>query len=334
MPGEMKLVTASGDHTAMLWDVTTEIKQIDCYKAHVRSIKTVVFRPEDKAVFATGARDGAIMLWDIRAKHNKPDNCISLAHSIGNGNEKKSRRIPVSRASSITALAFQDGNTLFSCAAGDGFIKAWDLRKNYTVHKKEPLAKYTLNYAGNSGIKGFTSLLICPAAITLYASCMDNSIYAYNISSYNSKPIAEYYGHENNSFYIKSCLSPDGKYLASGSGDNDAYIWKTSKPGAPLVKLCGHTEEVTCIEWCNSAETKIVTCSDDSFHRIWRVGLEHKAENDEITIRGQAVFVNSSSCTRQLRLETTPTVSRRRTRLDHTPGSDTTSGEFNYFRIW
>lgn len=67
-------------------------------------------------------------------------------------------------------------------------IKVWDLRKNYTVHKKDPLAKHMMNYTGSSARNGFSSLLVCPARITLYASCMDNIIYAYNISSYNPKP--------------------------------------------------------------------------------------------------------------------------------------------------
>jgi len=67
-------------------------------------------------------------------------------------------------------------------------LKVWDLRKIYTVHKKEPIAKHLMNYSGISTRNGFSSLLICPAKITLYASCMDNIIYAYNISSYNRKP--------------------------------------------------------------------------------------------------------------------------------------------------
>lgn len=49
MPGEMKLVTASGDHTSKLWDVSqTEIKEIESFSAHTRSVKTAVFRHEDK----------------------------------------------------------------------------------------------------------------------------------------------------------------------------------------------------------------------------------------------------------------------------------------------
>jgi len=75
------------------------------------------------AVFATGARDGFIMIWDIRANHSdqpKPDNCIANAHSVGNTGKKRKVHSQASRAQSITGLVFQDDFTLLSCAAGDG----------------------------------------------------------------------------------------------------------------------------------------------------------------------------------------------------------------------
>lgn len=64
----------------------------------------------------------------------------------------------------------------------------WDLRKNYTVHKKDPVAKHILKYTGGSVLNGFTSLKICPSRVKLYASCQDNTIYTYNLSSYNPEP--------------------------------------------------------------------------------------------------------------------------------------------------
>jgi len=76
------------------------------------------------AVFATGARDGFIMIWDIRANHSdepKPDNCIANAHSYGSvSNTRRKSHTQASRAHSITGLVFQDDFTLISCAAGDG----------------------------------------------------------------------------------------------------------------------------------------------------------------------------------------------------------------------
>lgn len=52
MPGELKLVTASGDHTARLWDVSgSDIRLINHFHAHTRSVKTAVFRFQDQGNF-------------------------------------------------------------------------------------------------------------------------------------------------------------------------------------------------------------------------------------------------------------------------------------------
>lgn len=68
------------------------------------------------AVFATGARDGTIMIWDTRANHSgqpKPDNIITNAHVV------KQQKV----SQSVTALTFQDDETLISTSAGDGYSK-------------------------------------------------------------------------------------------------------------------------------------------------------------------------------------------------------------------
>ncbi|OXU19759.1 hypothetical protein TSAR_010467 [Trichomalopsis sarcophagae] len=302
MPQELKLITASGERTACLWDVYSDIKELQVFHGHTHSVKSVVFRHQDKAVFATGARDGAIMIWDIRANHSqgqpRPDNSIFNAHELKVPHAIKHRKTPSQSSKStttqsVTALAFQDDYTLLSCSAGDGLIKAWDLRKNYTAHKKEPVAKHVMHYGGKRNTyNGFTSLLVDPAGITLYASCVDKKIYAYNISSYNPSPIAEYYGHGSDdkilSFFVKACLSPDGEYLASGSNDETAYIWRTRNPGTPIIKLSGHRDEVTCIAWCGVGESKIVTCSDDCYHRIWRVRPEPVSDEEKMNVFGCA----------------------------------------------
>ncbi|KAI4490717.1 hypothetical protein M0804_003661 [Polistes exclamans] len=327
MPNDLKLVTASGDHSAILWDVSqSEIRKIDFFQAHLRSVKTAVFRPEDKAIFATGARDGIIMIWDIRASHNgqhKADNCILNAHSsVPTSNRHRKNLNHLSCTQSITSLGFQDDNSLISCAAGDGVIKVWDLRKNYTIYKKDAMPKHSMYYAGNSLKNGFSSLLICPARIKLYASCMDNVIYAYNITSYDEYPIAQFYGHQNSTYYVKTSLSPDGKYLISGSSDEIAYIWHTKRSGEPIVKLSGHTEEVTCLAWCAVGETKIVTCSDDSCHMVWRIIADHITENEESEIIGRAEPISSAISLGNLKTETTPTTHERYTLLqDYTPES-------------
>ncbi|KAH8309618.1 hypothetical protein KR059_012392 [Drosophila kikkawai] len=307
-PGQMRFVSASGDHTARLWEVAgSGIRGLNSYVGHTRSVKSAAFKRTDPAVFATGGRDGAILIWDIRANLNmdltsRVDNCIYSGHTGGPGtpvSQRKQRtRTPKmassTTSSSITGLAFQDNDTLISCGAGDGVIKVWDLRRNYTAYKKEPLPRHKLPYAGHSTFRGFTNLIVDAAGSRLYANCMDNTIYCYNLASYSPRPLACYKGLLNSTFYIKSCLSPDGKYLLSGSSDERAYIWNLDHAEEPLVALAGHTVEVTCVAWGSSHDCPIVTCSDDARHKIWRIGPDldglSEAERAE-QYRGTASYV-------------------------------------------
>ena len=65
--GEDQLVTASGDKTLVLWDVFREEK-LTTFTGHSNSVKTLCFQPHSKAVFASGARDGHVYVWDARVQ--------------------------------------------------------------------------------------------------------------------------------------------------------------------------------------------------------------------------------------------------------------------------
>ncbi|CAH0561463.1 unnamed protein product [Brassicogethes aeneus] len=295
MTNEVQLVTASGDHTIKLLDFGQgDIVESLTFFGHTRSIKTVAFKDNCKSNFATGGRDGDIILWDVRTSTEvmgHPDKVIHSAHVAKTHHHTPSRRKKCmtstrSGVKSVTGLVFQNENTLISCGAGDGFIKVWDLRRTYTHSKNSPVPLYMLPYAGSTLKNGFSSLMIDRQGLKLYANCLDNSIYCYNIGSYSKKPVMTYTGHQNSSFYIKSSLTEDGKYLISGSSDEFAYIWNT-KYGKPIVKLVGHNAEVTSVAWCKN-RNYLMTCSDDMTHKLWTVGLEEKPEDWNINGKGHA----------------------------------------------
>ncbi|XP_052739435.1 protein lethal(2)denticleless [Bicyclus anynana] len=298
MPHHKNFVTVSGDHTACLWDVSeASPKQVLTFAHHNKSVKTAVFRPCEPSVFATGGRDGHILVWDIRANNHpaivlKPDNCLMSCHSSFTpktpGSHGKRPRIDNHRAISITGLVFQNDSTLISCGECDGNIKVWDLRKNYNVYKREPLPKHSIPYCGSSTKNGYTNLVIDDARVRLYASCMDDVIYCFNISTHSALPEQRYVGHENSTFYIKTSLSPDSSYLVSGSSDKNAYIWNV-KYSQPVVKLTGHRAEVTCAAWCRTGDMKVVTCSDDARHKIWRIGAEFPETDVELSGKAEVV---------------------------------------------
>lgn len=189
----------------------------------------------------------------------------------------------------IISIFKQDDNTLVSCGAGDGVIKVWDLRRNYSCYKKEPLPKHSIPYPGTSTLRGYTNLLLDSTGRKLYVNCMDHNIYCFNFGVYDTRPVMTYSGSTNSTFYIKSSLSGDDQYLISGSSDEKAYIWNVDYP-KPLLTLSGHTREVTSVAWARTNDIRIVTCSDDARHNIWRLKFNTDSDdaNTALNYRGVA----------------------------------------------
>ncbi|XP_075781265.1 denticleless protein homolog isoform X2 [Pelodiscus sinensis] len=288
VPGEHRIVTASGDQTAKMWDVGCG-ELLGICKGHQCSLKSVAFSKFEKAVFCTGGRDGNIMVWDTRC--NKKDgfyrqvNQIGGAHNVDKQISSKSKKKKqnlrglapsVDFQQSVTVVLLQDEHTLISAGAVDGVIKVWDLRKNYTMYQQDPVPFKSFCYPGLSTRKlGYSSLVLDSTGTSLFANCTDDNIYMFNMTSLKTTPVAVFNGHQNSSFYVKSSTSPDDQFLISGSSDQSAYIWKISDPHLPPMMLLGHSQEVTSVAWCPSDFTKITTCSDDNTVRIWRLQPDH-----------------------------------------------------------
>uniref|UniRef100_A0A8D3E4V2 Denticleless E3 ubiquitin n=1 Tax=Scophthalmus maximus TaxID=52904 RepID=A0A8D3E4V2_SCOMX len=289
VPGEPQLVTAAGDQMARLWDVKTG-DMLGSFKGHLCSLKSVAFTPQDKAVFCTGARDGNIMVWDTRC--SKKDGFYRQVKQISGAHNKAETHPPsktkkrrsstrgmapsVDTQQSVTVVLFRDQHTLISSGAVDGVIKLWDLRKNYTAHRQDPVPLQSFLYPGSCMRMrlGYSGLVLDSTRSNVMCNCTDDNIYMFNVSGVKTAPVATFSGHQNSSFYIKSTISPDDQFLASGSSDNHTYIWKISDPQHPPMTLQGHNEEVTSVAWCPTDFSKIASCSDDHTVRIWRLHRE------------------------------------------------------------
>uniref|UniRef100_A0A2C9M0U7 Uncharacterized protein n=1 Tax=Biomphalaria glabrata TaxID=6526 RepID=A0A2C9M0U7_BIOGL len=273
---ENKILTASGDQRILLHDVETCAK-LDIFKGHSSSVKSISCRSGDDAVFVTGSRDGHIMLWDKRISSKDgaiPPTCtISNAHMLQQTSvTPKARKKTISKSAqqSVTSVLFQDDNFVISAGAVDGCLKVWDIRKNYRTKPPKPV--HTFHYPGNNSRKhGYSSLVLTSNGLRLFANCTDDAIYEYDMAAYNTSPVRTWRGHKNSTFYVKSALSPDDQFLLSGSSDELAYIWQINKPFMAPIVLKSHTAEVTSVAWCPNDLTKLVTLSDDSKAKFWRV---------------------------------------------------------------
>ncbi|XP_026871760.2 denticleless protein homolog [Electrophorus electricus] len=295
VPGLNSLVTASGDQTARLWDVHAG-ELLGSFRGHQCSLKSVAFPKHEKAVFCTGGRDGNIMVWDTRC--SKKDGFYRQVKQISGAHMKTERHTPqtkkrrppsrgmapsVDSQRGVTVVLFSDENTLVSSGAVDGTIKMWDLRKSYTAYHQNPSALRTYEYPGSSSRKlGYSGLALDSTGSRLFCNCTDDNVYMFDISGLKATPVAVFRGHRNASFYVKSSISPDDQFLASGSSDGHAYIWKISEPAQAPVMLQGHDQEVTSVSWCPTDFTKIATCSDDNTVRIWRLNRGTDGEKSSV----------------------------------------------------
>ena len=240
-----RMVTVSGDNKVRLWDLSTSdlqtMTQVREFGGHSRSVKCVEWRPGSDSQFCTGARDNSIMLWDIRDRSDtNPDNVIRGAHGVCGGGATKRRRDTESlSAGVVTSLVWVDENILASAGDKDGAVKLWDLRKNYSLYRGEPVPVTEFLHPGDSSTVGYTSLASLPGSRQVFASCMDDKIYRYNTlgPDCDRTPMAVYTGSRVTNFFIKMALSPCGRYMAGGSADRWAHIWSLDSPGAPIARL-------------------------------------------------------------------------------------------------
>lgn len=76
---DARMLTASGDQTVSLWD-TGHADLLASFRGHSGSVKTVCPMPSTHEVFATGARDGALMVWDARVAARQDATTGELFH--------------------------------------------------------------------------------------------------------------------------------------------------------------------------------------------------------------------------------------------------------------
>ncbi|KAL8567691.1 hypothetical protein ACOMHN_008999 [Nucella lapillus] len=301
---DSQCLTASGDQMVALWDVATTTR-VTTFTGHSCSVRSIAPCPGSPAQFVSGARDGHIMLWDHRVNKkangtNLPERSIKYAHGLATrANLRRHRRIHRSAGlkgvivwtasnfsflflsslqtkdtqQSVTCVLYQTDNVIISSGANDGCVKFWDTRKWYSnSFTSLPQPLHTFHYPGHMRrLKGIVTMCMDPWRSQLFVSYTDGKVCRFELAGNYREPTEFVYaGHRNDTFYMRCCVSPDGRYLLSGSGRNTGVIWEVGRPEKRPVFLIGHREDVSAVDWCPSDACKLATLSDDMSLRIWR----------------------------------------------------------------
>ena len=88
---DSRLVTGSGDQSAVVVDVQTTVR-LHVLARHSASVKQVRFQPGDDNILATSSRDGTVHIWDLRCSDSKAVKAIWGAGAPYAGSTRALRR--------------------------------------------------------------------------------------------------------------------------------------------------------------------------------------------------------------------------------------------------
>ncbi len=278
------IACGGGDKNISIVDIET-FEQKLLLKGHSESIKSLATLRQNTNILASASRDSSILIYDLRFNKNNDGtlhaiNTIQSAHMCCSSQSaktpSKSHKLTNTKTKSpVACILYHTEHMLISCGAIDSQIKIWDLRKTYSNRFIEPQPLHVLNNAFTT--KGYSNLVLSYSNRFLYANCMNNHIYEYDLwenftDNFKCKEICANSVHKNGSNYVKSSISPCDNFLLTGSSDNNGIIYPLKyKSHAKILKFEVHTSEVTAVDWSSNDLNQLITCSDDNSIRLWNV---------------------------------------------------------------
>lgn len=217
---DRQLLTASGDLFVSGWDVESQ-RSVFKLRGHQMSVKCVRQVPHQKHLFASGARDGNVLIWDTRTDgkpvaslmnvHGAPEhaNAHSSVFAPPSSAQKRRRLSAASSPRSVTCIEFgANGHELVTAGALDSVVKFWDVRRLTTAHHFKPSAfssrpVRTTSCSSRVGTHhGISSLAFDHTKSKLLVNVLNDAIKIIDVNAAaNAEPIAQCSGHLATSFY-------------------------------------------------------------------------------------------------------------------------------------
>lgn len=287
---ETRVMTASGDTTAAVWEV--ENSQL-CYRlvGHEASVKTIKNSPLWRDVFVTAGRDGQILFYDLRVGGSIGEDGMSTYSPVANTFITLSGKEPRkdSYKSNVTGLEFIAGGSMLACSLSNSpSVYFYDIRKvsgpAASISSKNKTTTYlaAVNPEGYrnpkqedefvQSNKGNSWLTVSKDGGSLAVCSLNNCIYLYSsLTDLDSQP-PTVLGDVPTSFFTKPCFSPDGQFIACGSLNSCIYIWDVKRP-SQSYRIHGHSREVNSVRWSGGSSLFLTSCGDDECVLVWDYDL-------------------------------------------------------------
>jgi WD40 repeat protein len=228
-PDGTRIVTASSDKTARIWDARTGAA-LAVLSAHGRTVKSAAYSPDGTRI-VTASTDKTARIWDARTG-------AALAVLSGHGGL-------------VWSAAYSPDGTRIVTASGDKTARIWDARTG---------AALTV-LSGHGG--EVYSAAYSPDGMRIVTASDDQTARIWDART--GAPLAVLSGHAGALW--SAAYSPDGTRIVTASHDKTARIWE-ARTGAQLAVLSGHGGPLWFAAYSPDG-TRIVTASEDKTARIW-----------------------------------------------------------------
>ncbi len=275
-PDGQRIVTASDDKTARLWDVNTG-QEVVQFIGHDDEVWDAQFSPKGERI-VTASKDNTARLWrengeaiSILKGHQdavyhaefSPDGQLVVTAS----KDKTARLWDAKSGQPIAVLeghqhavryaTFSPNGQFVVTASFDKTARLWDVNTHQPVF--EPLKQD----------RAIWYVAFSPEGERIVTASTDKTAAVWNTQT--GEQVSRFRGHEG--FVNQAEFSPDGLRVVTASSDKTARLWDV-QTGKQLAKLSGHEAEVSSAHFSPDGQ-RIVTVSADKTARLW-AGLTGK----------------------------------------------------------
>ena len=269
-PDGTRIVTASDDHTAKVWDAATGALQLDL-TGHDWSVNSAAFSPDCMRIVTTSWGDAKVwdatagaLLLDLKGHEDdvtsavfSPDGTRIVTASWDNTTKVWNSSTGTllltlqGREGWINSAAYSPDGTCIVTASEDGTAKVWDIATGALL----------LDLKGHD--REVTSAAFSPDGTQIVTASVDHTAKVWDDATgallHNLK------GHDRE--VNSAAFSPDGMRIVTASDDCTAKVWDATT-GALLLDLIGHSNVVNSSAYSPDSKC-IVTASEDHTAKMW-----------------------------------------------------------------
>jgi len=228
-PDGKRIVTASVDKTAIVWDAATG-KQLLTLSGHSDAANSAAWSPDGKRI-VTASVDKTAIVWDAATGKQV---LILSGHS-----------------DVLNNAAFSPDGTRIVTSSNDDTAIVWDAKTG------KPL----LTLSGHTDrVRG---VAWSPDGTRIATASLDHTSIVWDAAT--GKPLLTLSGSTD--WLISPAWSPDGTRIATANRNGTTLVWDAAT-GKLLLTLSSHTAQVNTVMWSPDGQ-RIVTSSWDSSAKVW-----------------------------------------------------------------